>query len=128
MKEHNLTWYKKKLDALFSKFIRYRDDGQCFTCPNKNHPKKMQNGHFNPRQYLATRYDERNNNCQCYACNMLYGGNPATYSVRLIEKYGLDVVRELESKRWTPVKLDIAWYKEKIEHYKGELKKMGVEL
>ena len=91
-----VTWYKKKLDTVFSKYIRYRDEGQCFTCPKKDHPKKMQCGHFNPRQYLATRYDETNNHCQCYACNMLYGGNPATYSVRMIDKYGIEHVRKLE--------------------------------
>jgi hypothetical protein len=122
-----LSQYKKKLDEHFSKYIRYRDEGQCFTCPKKDHPKKMQCGHFNPRQYLATRWDETNNNCQCYACNMLYGGNPATYSVRLIEKYGLEHVRKLESLRWTPVKLTPMWYEEKIAYYQNKLNEMGVE-
>ncbi len=126
-KPKTVTWYKKKLDAIFSKYIRYRDDGQCFTCPNKNHPKKMQNGHFSPRQHLATRYDERNCNCQCYACNMLYGGNPATYAVRLEEKYGKGIIQELEAKRWEVTKLDIVWYAEKIEYYKAKCVELGVD-
>ena len=126
-KKGGLAWHKKRLDAVFSKFIRYRDDGQCFTCPNKNHPKKMQNGHFVPRQYLAVRFDERNCNCQCYACNMLYGGQGATYAIRLAEKYDLDTVKELESKRWTPVKLDVAWYEEKYDYYKELNRQKGIE-
>jgi len=126
-KKGSLAWHKKRLDAVFSKFIRHRDNGQCFTCPNKNHPKKMQNGHFVPRQYLAVRYDERNCNCQCYACNMLYGGQGATYAIRLAEKYGLDTVKELESKRWAPVKLDIMWYEEKYAHYKELNRQNGIE-
>jgi len=109
--------YKKELDAVFSRFIRYRDDGQCFTCPNKQHPKKMQNGHFVPRQYLTVRWDERNCNCQCYACNMLYGGQGATYAIRLAQKYGQDTVDYLESQRWVSVKLDIPWYIEQIAIY-----------
>lgn len=116
-----ISQLKKELDAVFSKYIRYRDKGQCFTCPNKQHPKKMQNGHFVPRQYLAVRYDERNCNCQCYACNMLYGGQGATYSIRLAEKYGLPVVRELESQRWVVFKVDASWYEDQIEYYKEKL-------
>lgn len=113
---------KKELDTIFSRYIRYRDGGQCFTCPNKNDPKKMQNGHFNPRQYLSTRWDERNNNCQCYACNMLYGGNPATYAKRLKEKYGEGIIEELEKGRWKVVKLSPIWYEEQIEIYKEKVK------
>lgn len=126
MKKKTLTYYKKKLDAVFSKYIRWRDNGQCFTCPKKDDPKKMQNGHFNPRQYLKTRYDERNNNCQCYACNMLYGGQPATYAINLEKKYGKGIVAELESGRHIPVKLDIAWYEEKIKYYTEKCKELGV--
>ena len=122
-KPKTLTFYKKKLDAVFSKVIRYRDKGQCFTCPKKDNPKYMQCGHFNPRQYLTTRWDERNCNCQCYACNMLYGGNPATYAVRLESKYGKGIVDELERERWKPVKLSIGWYLEKIDYYEKELEK-----
>ena len=120
-KEKSLAKYKKELDAVFSKFIRQRDQGQCFTCPNKNDPKKMQCGHFVPRQYLAVRYDERNCNCQCYACNMLYGGQGATYAIRLKQKYGQETVEWLEAQRWVTTKLDIPWYQEQIKKYTSML-------
>jgi hypothetical protein len=84
----------------------------------------MQNGHFVPRQYLSVRFDERNCNCQCYACNMLYGGQGATYAIRLADKYGQEVVEELEQQRWVSVKLDIGWYQQQIEHYKQEVDRL----
>lgn len=117
----SLAKWKKELDQIFSRYIRYRDQGQCFTCPKKDDPKHMQCGHFNPRQYLTTRYDERNNNCQCYACNMLYGGQPATYATRLKAKYGPDVVEELERGRWQVFKVDAIWYQDKINLYTDKL-------
>jgi hypothetical protein len=49
---------------------------------------------------------------------MLYGGQGATYAIRLKEKYGQETVEWLESQRWVSVKLDIPWYEEQIEKYK----------
>ena len=91
--------WKKEADYWFSKYIRQRDKGQCYTCKNKNEPKKMQNGHFVPRQYLLTRYDEINNHCQCYACNILYGGQPDTYALNLERDYGKGIIEKLNAKR-----------------------------
>ena len=116
-KTKSLAKWKKELDSIFSKFIRQRDGGQCFTCSKKDEPKFMQCGHFVPRQYLAVRFDERNCNCQCYACNMLYNGQPSAYAIRLKAKYGEGIIEELEKARLVTTKLDPAWYQEKIAHY-----------
>lgn len=117
----SISKWKKELDTIFSIYIRTRDKGQCYTCPRKDEIKKMQNGHFNPRQYLSTRWDERNNNCQCYVCNMLYNGQPSRYAQHLIEDYGPNIINELEKDRLKPVKLDAIWYLNKIEEYKEKL-------
>lgn len=114
----SLTKWKRELDTIFSIYIRLRDKGQCYTCPKKDDYKRMQNGHFSPRQYLSTRWDERNCHCQCYACNMLYGGQPSKYAVKLVEQYGEGIVAILEASRMIPVKLDSIWYEAKILHYK----------
>lgn len=100
----------------FSRYIRYRDKGVCYTCGLVKLPKEMQNGHFVPRQYLATRYDERNNNCQCYACNMLYNGQPSRYAMNLKRDYGEDIIEELEGMRRSIVR-DFP-YTDKIIYYK----------
>jgi hypothetical protein len=90
---------RKKLDEVFSRYIRYRDEGQCYTCPHKDDPKRMQCGHFVPRQYLAVRYDEVNCHCQCYACNMLYNGQPSRFAMNLERDYGEGTVARLEAQR-----------------------------
>lgn len=113
---------KKKLDKIFSEYIRMRDKGQCYTCPKQLPWKAMQNGHFVPRQYLKTRWDERNCNCQCYACNMLYNGQPSAYAKRLKEQYGEGIIEELEKNRKEVCKLDWIWYEDKINYYKERIK------
>lgn len=95
---------KKELDSIFSKYIRARDNHTCYTCKIVLDPKKSQNGHFVPRQYLATRYDEVNCHCQCYACNILYNGQPSAYAARLERDYGKGTVEMLEGKRKILVK------------------------
>ncbi len=120
-KVKSISKLKKELDAVFSKFIRQRDGGQCYTCSKKDDPKYMQNGHFVPRQYLAVRYDERNCHCQCYACNMLYNGQPSLYAINLVRDYGVGIIKELEAKRHVITKLSPVWYEEKIAEYTSRL-------
>lgn len=99
VKKVSLSKLMKKADAIFSQFIRLRDNGKCYTCGLQKSYKEMQNGHFVPRQYKSLRYDEVNCHCQCYACNMLYNGQPSAYAKRLEEDYGVGTVARLESKR-----------------------------
>lgn len=116
-KPKSVSKLKKTLDAIFSKYIRARDKGQCYTCPKKDDPKRMQNGHFIPRQYLSLRFDEINCHCQCYACNMLYNGQPSAYALHLILDYGKDIVETLEKKRREITKLTPDWYENRIKYY-----------
>ena len=66
----------KKLDAVFSQYIRLKDadefgNATCFTCGKVDHWKKLQNGHFQSRKHYATRWDEMNCQVQCVSgCNM----------------------------------------------------------
>lgn len=113
---------KKELDTIFSRFIRWRDKGQCYTCFKKDDPKRMQNGHFVPRQYLAVRFSEVNCHCQCYACNMLYNGQPSRFAQHLKEDFGDSIVDELEAERQKTTK-DFP-YEEKIKYYTEEFEKL----
>lgn len=123
-----LSKYKKELDAIFSKYIRYRDAGKCYTCGLQKEPKQMQNGHFVPRQYLAVRWDEINCHCQCYACNMLYNGQPSRYAQRLRQDYGDDIIDTLENKRRLITKLDEIWYEKQINKYKEIVSKIEIQM
>lgn len=122
VKKKKVSTLKKKLDTVFSQYIRNRDGGKCYTCSKQDDPKRMQNGHFVPRQYLATRYDEVNCHCQCYACNMLYHGQPSAYAARLERDYGNGTVEMLESQRHEiikdyPYEYWIEVYTEKLKAY-----------
>ena len=72
---------KKELDKWFSLYIRLREANeygmcQCFTCGIVRHYKEgMQNGHFQSRKHLATRFSE-DGNCevQCVKCNVYAWG------------------------------------------------------
>ncbi len=122
LKKKTKSQLRKELDKLFSEFVRRRDEGKCYTCGLQKPWKEMQNGHFVPRQYLATRYDEVNCHCQCYACNMLYNGQPSSYAARLERDYGKGTVEMLEGMRKAtsidfPYEYWIGIYKDKLEEY-----------
>lgn len=121
--KRSISKLKKKADAIFSKYIRNRDKGFCYTCPHKDDPKWMQNGHFIPRQYLSVRYDEVNCHCQCYACNQLYNGQPGAYAIRLEKEYGQGTVARLEALKWQTVKYFP--YEELIEKYTTLVNEQG---
>lgn len=128
-KKPTVSKLKKKLDAIYSTYIRtlYAKDGRvsCYTCPRQGEIKEMQCGHFVPRQYLKTRWDERNTRPQCYACNILYNGQPSRFAERLIREYGDGIIGELERGRMTPAKLDVLWYLEKIAEYTQKVRELS---
>ena len=124
MKKQFVRKLKKKLDIIFSKYIRARDKYKCYTCGVVLQSRFSQCGHFVPRQYNNVRYDEINCHCQCYACNMFYGGQPSEYALRLQKDYGSDIIEKLnkkkrEIKQFTPQELG-----KMIELYNGKLKEL----
>ena len=123
-KSKSLAKYKKELDSIFSKYIRqiYADnDGQvsCYTCGKLMYWKKIQNGHFVSRQYIATRWSEDNCRPQCVGCNMYGNGKPLDFEENLKKELGDDFVEKMKASRHEIWKLDRAWYQEKIAHYKS---------
>lgn len=106
---------KKIADDVTSLYVVYRDgekraDGwwsQCITCDKwvKLQFKKdgsfdrrpIHWGHFQSSRHNMTRYDERNVNAQCQACNIHNQGEQYKYSLALPLKYGDGVVEELVS-------------------------------
>jgi hypothetical protein len=116
---------KKELDKWFSLFIRLREANeygivQCFTCGVVRHYKDgMQNGHFQSRKHMATRFDEENCQVQCVKCNMFSQGEQYKFSLALESKYGEGKAEELEVLARTTLKISRAEYEEQIEYYKN---------
>lgn len=120
-KKKTISRLKKDLDKYFSLYIRHRDQGVCFTCGVKRDIKEMQNGHFFSRSYMSLRYNEKNCNTQCMPCNVFKNGNMAIYSIRLVQKYGNEVLSELEKEARSIRKFTRADYEELILFYKTQL-------
>ena len=84
----SISKLKKELDKWFSLFIRLRTSHnglvQCFTCGRiKNYKSGMQNGHFQSRSFLATRFNEENCQPQCVGCNMFKQGEQYKFALGL---------------------------------------------
>tara|TARA_R110000803_G_scaffold64303_3_gene125266 strand:+ start:7888 stop:8298 length:411 start_codon:yes stop_codon:yes gene_type:complete len=124
---------KKELDKWFSLYIRLRDatlEGmvQCITCGSVKYYKQgMQNGHFQSRSFLATRFDEQNCQPQCVACNMFKQGEQYKFSLALDSKYGEGTAQELEYKARQINKISRVEYEEKITYYKLAVKNLKEE-
>jgi len=89
VKEKSVSFWKKKAWAVFSKWIRERDNYTCYTCGKQyigGH--SMQAGHFISRSHNNTLFDEQNVHAQCYHCNVIKRGNMGEYAFRLIEELG----------------------------------------
>ena len=124
---------KKELDKYFSLFIRLRsanDYGmvQCFTCGVvRGYKDGMQNGHFQSRKHMATRFHEDNCQVQCIKCNIFDSGQQYLFSLRLDEKYGQGTAEELEFLARTIHKVSRVEYEEQISYYKNLVNKLKEE-
>ena len=124
---------KKELDKWFSLYIRLREANeygmcQCFTCGIVRHYKEgMQNGHFQSRKHLSTRFDEENCQVQCGSCNMFKQGEQYKFSIYLEYAYGEGKAEELESLARTIAKFSRVDYEDKIAYYKSYVEKLKKE-
>ena len=125
---------KKELDKWFSLYIRLRDAtdeglAQCFTCGKVTHYKSggMQNGHFQSRSFLSTRFDEENCQPQCVACNMFRQGEQYKFALNLDAKYGEGKAEELEILAKSVVKFTRYDYEDKISYYGTLVEKLKKE-
>lgn len=115
MKDYTTGKLKKKLDAVFSKWIRAKFPKYCYTC--KKPSDKLQCGHFVSRQYLTTRWSEDNCRPQCWGCNGYGRGQLLDFEENLINEIGKKKVEALKASRHKILKLDRTYFEEMIERY-----------
>lgn len=108
------TDYKDKLWRIFSRYIRLRDNGICFTCGIRKHYKEMQAGHF---IHNVLDFDEMNVNAQCVQCNKFKHGMGQEYAIRLLNKYGQDKVLDLHKR----AKLALAGERVEDDQYEAKI-------
>lgn len=104
-----MTLKKSKAWNIFSKYIRARDKGICFTCGKRDDPQNMDAGHFRHNR-SSVFFDEWNVHAQCTKCNRFLHGNLGDYALRLEDKIGRKALDELikksyQIKKWKPREL-----------------------
>jgi len=111
---------KKKLDIIFSKYIRLRDKGNpCVTCGAPwefNH----QNGHFISRRHFATRWDEINAHSQCPKCNLWGAGEQFAHANAIDLMYGKGTAQSIADCSHGIFKPTTEFLKEKIAYYEAK--------
>lgn len=122
----------KKLDKVFSAYIRLRDamPNGCFRCISCGQIKRFEQGdcgHYHSRTHMGTRWEPDNCNMECRSCNRVSSDHLIGYRRNLIEKIGFDRVNRLEvlarsSKHWQDFEL-----KDKIEYFTREVKRLRAE-
>lgn len=126
------TDYIKKLDRIFSEFIRLRDtmpNGmfRCISCGKIKPYSQADCGHYHSRTHMSTRFDEDNANAECRSCNRFCADHLVGYRKNLIAKIGEHRYNVLEwrahqTKKWSDFEL-----KELIKHYQAKIKDLKGE-
>ena len=111
----------KKLDAIFSKYIRLKNSNngqcECYTCGKLMDWTEAQNGHFYTRGRYSTRWDESNVRCQCVGCNVFLHGNYINYTRNMVNEIGMDKLVELEVKSLRPMKIATCELQDMVDYY-----------
>lgn len=114
--EGSRKWLVAELDKLTSLIVRRRD-GRCVTC---GAVQGLQCSHFYSRRYLAVRFDLRNCNAMCSACNRRHNRDRRPYEGYMLKTYGTGVVAELDGLRMSLGKVT----DEELEEILGQYRAM----
>ena len=122
----------RKLDEIFSKFIRLRDADKngicrCICCGKRQYWKEVDCGHYVNRKHMSTRYNEKNCNAQCRSCNRFDEGNMIEYTRGIVKKYGESVLDELLVLKHQTSKFSVFEMEILIEEYKKKVKELEKE-
>ena len=120
MKRLTVKQLKNKLDIAFSQWIRLRGSTEgyntCFTCGVRKSIKELQNGHYQSRSFMSTRFDPDNCRPQCVACNIFKRGNLTEFAYRLEEETP-GITKELYKRKNTLKHFSYQEYLDLLETY-----------
>jgi hypothetical protein len=112
----------KKLDTVFSLFIRNRDDYKCCVCGATKETAVIQCGHLITRSNFATRWDEKNCYAQCSGCNMAHEYHPEMMTHFFVNKFGVEEYNKLVIRSQKPPKFSHEDLIYMIKFYQGKIK------
>ncbi|HUS49215.1 MAG TPA: recombination protein NinG [Candidatus Paceibacterota bacterium] len=102
------------LDSLVKEYVILRD--KCCVVCGEADKKILASGHYFSRYHLATRFDLKNNNCQCHVCNARHEEDIKPYKFYMIGKYGKAFLEELEIKK-NKITIVKTWELETLRDY-----------
>ncbi len=105
----------KEADRVHSAYIRSISN-ICYTCDRTT--EGIQNGHFMPRRYLNTRWDNMNCHPQCNDCNVTKSGNLKVYEKRLRVEYGDSAIDALKKRAKSGNKVTATDIQKVIDNYR----------
>lgn len=133
-KLRSLSLLKKDAWSVFSLYIRRRDCiassgdptyGNCFTCGESLPIGKLQAGHFVDGRTKPVLFHEDIVHSQCYKCNIALKGAKEDYTLKMLDLWGTDKVREFLELRHSKDKI---WKREEllavIEKYREKLNEL----
>lgn len=128
-KKETVSSLKKKLDDIFSKYIRLRNADEngmvkCFTSDKIMHWKEAHAGHFISRRHLGTRWHPINVQVQSPKENLFNQGNAPEFGKRILEQYGQKHYDELFYQAKNIVKMERWFYEVSIESYTKMVNKL----
>lgn len=124
--------YKEKAVDAFQMYIRYRDNWTCCCCGKHIEPesegakKEMHAGHYISRSKLSLLLDEKNVHAQCRECNgkQNWEGIDPRYTQYIINKYGIDILDYLSTKKREIVKIDKKEWENLFYFWQNKLNEM----
>jgi hypothetical protein len=125
-KRLSISQLTKKLDTYFSLYVRLKNSNEhgmvkCFTCDGVHHYKAIQNGHFQSRRFMSTRFSEINCAPQCYACNVGMSGMQYEFGKRIDKLHGEGAADHTVKKAKEVRKFTTEEMLEMIEYYKSKV-------
>lgn len=120
----------KKLDRIFSLYIRLRDvmpNGyvRCISCGQIKSFEDVDCGHFHSRRHMATRFSEDNCHAECKFDNRFSADHLIGYQRNLIQKIGQQRFDLLNVKAHSTCNFTDSELNEMITHYTSEVKKLS---
>lgn len=114
---------EKKLDAVFSKFIRLRDKLTCQRChkPYDKLSPSIQCSHFWGRRHRATRWHEANCVALCGGCHLHLTANPAIHREWYLARIGQPAYDALEYIHSKSPHYSLSDLKFLLERYRNKL-------
>ncbi len=127
LEEKTIPQLQNTLWDVFAKYIKTLHAPKCYTCdkPIRMGTGDCQAGHFIPRNYSPTKYEEDNVRPQCSRCNKFLSGRPVEFERRLRDEIGDEAVEALKRKSTDKWKWSRTYLITKIEYYREQLKEAG---